>query len=150
MGRMVGYDPMGRNRIFVPQDTLDVWVADQKAAVSGTELQFEGDLFDLQPGVLFVKDVSDTGDPHGLLGRVKDKAQLDAIGAEHYMGSVVLGDSAYDVEDGFIGSPRERTVRVPASGAQAAADIDAAVGAAAGEDASSDEALLTKFLLENL
>jgi len=134
---------MGRNRLFVPQDTLDVWVAEQKATVAGTELTMEGDIFDLKPAVLFQKDVAETGDPHKLLGRVKDQTQLTAMGAEHYMGSVVLGDSAYDVKDGFVGTPRARAPR-------AAADIDAAVGAAAGEDASSDEALLTKFLLENL
>ena len=29
---------MGRNRLFVPQETLDVWVADQRADVSATEL----------------------------------------------------------------------------------------------------------------
>ena len=139
---------MGRNRIFVPQDTLDQWVADQKAVVSGAELDVQGDMFELLPAVLFLADVSETSDPHGLLGRVKDKSQLDELGAEHYMGSVVLGDSAYDVKDGFVGLPRERAVRVSAT--PPAGDIDAAVGAAAGEDSPSDEALLTKFLLENL
>ena len=138
---------MGRNRIFVPQDTLDLWVADQKATVAENELVVQGDRFALQPAVLFLADVSDTGDPHGLLGRVKDKVQLEGLGAEHYMGSVVLGDSAYDVKDGFVGVPVERASRTKAA---AAGDIDAAVGAAAGENAPSDEALLTKFLLENL
>lgn len=134
---------MGRNRLFVPQETLDLWVADQKASVSGTELVLHGDTFDLKPAVLFLKDVAETGDPHRLLGRVKDQTQLTAMGAEHYMGSVVLGDSAYDVKDGFVGYPRARKV-------ETAPDIDAAVGAAAGENAPTDEALLTKFLLENL
>jgi hypothetical protein len=144
---------MGRNRLFVPQDTLDVWVADHKAAVTGTELVaaqkcFDacepGDTFDLKPAVLFLQDVAESGDPHKLLGRVKDQTQLTALGAEHYMGSVVLGDSAYDVKDGFVAAPRPRA-------AKAADDIDAAVGAAAGEKAAqTDEALLTKFLLENL
>jgi len=139
---------MGRNRIFVPQDTLDVWLADQKAVVSGDQLDVQGDTFELQPAVLFVADVAETGDPHGLVGRVKDKGQLAELGAEHYMGSVVLGDSAYDVKDGFVGLPRDRAVRVVSPAP--AGDIDAAVGAAAGEDSTSDEALLTKFLLENL
>ena len=138
---------MGRNRLFVPQDTLDLWVADQKATVTGTELLLQGDTFDLKPAVLFLKDVSDTGDPHALLGRVKDQTQLAALGAESYMGSVVLGDSAYEVKDGFVGAPRPRSA---AAAAASGGDIDAAVVAAAGENASSDEALLTKFLLENL
>lgn len=140
---------MGRNRLFVPQDTLDLWVADQKATVTGTELLLQGDTFDLKPAVLFLKDVSDTGDPHALLGRVKDQTQLAALGAESYMGSVVLGDSAYEVKDGFVGAPRPRR-SAAAAAAASGGDIDAAVGAAAGENASSDEALLTKFLLENL
>jgi hypothetical protein len=137
---------MGRNRLFVPQDMLDLWVADQKATVAGTELSLQGDSFDLKPAVLFLRDVSETGDPHGLVGRVKDQVQLASLGAEHYMGSVILGDSAYDVRDGFIGIPHTRgSAATPRGG-----DIDAAAGAAAGEDATSDEALLTKFLLENL
>src|SRR6186713_670944 len=126
---------MARNRLFVPQDTMNAWVADQKAAVAGTELVLQGDTFDLKPAVLFLKDVSETGDPHGLLGRVKDQVQLASLGAEHYMGSVVLGDSAYEVKDGFIGIPRVRARREAA--APSAGDMAAAVGAAAGEDASS-------------
>jgi hypothetical protein len=146
------YTPaMGRNRIFVPQDVLDAWVADQRATISGSELQVADGTFEIAPAVLFMADVSDTGDPHGLLGRVKEKAQLDALGAENYMGSVVLGDSAYEVKDGFVGIPRIRG-RTP-TGAEAGAggtDIDTAAGGAAGETTPSDEALLTKFLLENL
>jgi len=139
---------MGRNRLFVPQETLDVWVADQRATVTATELVLQGDRYGLAPAVLFVSDVSDTGDPHGLVGRVKDKDQLAQLGAEHYLGSVVLGESAYEVKDGFVGLPVERAARPAAQ--VSGRDIDAAVGEAAGEQASADEALLTKFLLENL
>ncbi|MBI2892371.1 MAG: hypothetical protein HYY06_02385 [Deltaproteobacteria bacterium] len=133
---------MGRNRIFLPQEDLDRWIREEKVSVSGDALTIHAEqrTYDMMPAVRFMKDVAETGDPFGLLGRVKEKRQLDEMGAEHYMGSVVMGESAYDVQDGFVGYPR----------AASGSDIDAAVGAAAGEEQISDEALLTKFLLEKL
>lgn len=133
---------MGRNRIFLPQEALDRCIEEEKVSVAGEVLTIHAEerSYDIMPAVRFMNDVAGTGDPFNLIGRVKEKRQLDEMGAEHYMGSVVMGESAYDVQDGFVGYPRV------ASGS----DIDAAVGAAAGEEPLSDEALLTKFLLEKL
>jgi hypothetical protein len=143
---MIRLLPMGRNRIFLPQEALDVLIAEDKVTVAGEELRIHGDgrTYDIVPAVRFLKDVAGTGDPHGLLGRVKEKPQLDQLGAEHYMGSVVLAESAYEVQDGFVGYPRGQA-RAGVGG-----DMEQAVGAATGEQSPSDEALLTKFLLEKL
>jgi hypothetical protein len=40
-----------------------------------------------------------------LLGRVKTKAAVSALGAEVYMNSVILGETAYEVEVGFVAKP---------------------------------------------
>lgn len=50
---------------------------------------------------------SDEG--HGLLGRAKTKAAVGALGAEVYMSSVIVAETAYDVEAGFIGKPLDNT-----------------------------------------
>ena len=39
------------------------------------------------------------------MGRVKEQRLIEALGAEVYMDSVVLGDNAYDVETGFVAVP---------------------------------------------
>ena len=137
---------MGKNRLFVPQETLDAWMAEDRVVLAGDELTVvaEARRYSLAPAVRFMNDVAGTGDPHGLLGRVKEKRQLDEAGAEQYMGSVVLGDSAYEVQEGFVGTPIELEEH-------AAPNIGTAVAAATGEDEpASDEVLLAKFLLEKL
>ena len=127
---------MKPTRLFLPQGELDRWVSEARATVQGEVLTISSGLeFDLRPAVRFLADVAESGDPHGLLGRVKEKDQLSELGAEHYMGSVVLGDSAYEVEEGFVGYVRALG-RGSAEAAQPALE--------------SDEALLTKFLLEKL
>jgi len=112
--------------------------------------------YDLVPAVRFMSEVGGSGDPGGLVGKVKERPQLQEMAADYYPGSVILGDSAYEVVDGFVGYPRpvnplEAPPAPPAR--SSAASIGAAVSRVAGESAQpdlSDEALLTKFLLDNL
>jgi hypothetical protein len=47
-------------------------------------------------------------DPHKLVNKVKDEADLAKLGADHYVTSVIIGDIAYDVQPGFIGKPLAR------------------------------------------
>src|SRR2546428_13671959 len=41
-------------------------------------------------------------DNAGLLAKVKTTDALKQMGAEHYMESVILGDNAYQVQQGFL------------------------------------------------
>ena len=86
---------------------MDRWLVAGRAEVDGDALTLrpEGARFALRPGVVFVAEVTGEGDPAGLVGTVRDEDQLAALGAEHDAGSVLLGDRAYDVEDGFVGAP---------------------------------------------
>jgi hypothetical protein len=70
----------------------------------------------LTPAVRFTKLIDGGGDPHRLLGTVKTRTQLVALGAEHYMDSVILGDVGYTVLEGFRGelSPAPRPATTPA------------------------------------
>jgi hypothetical protein len=49
--------------------------------------------------------VAGGGDPNGLLGTVKDMETLAQMGADHMMSSVIYGDTAYEVVNGFLGEP---------------------------------------------
>ena len=61
--------------------------------------------FSMTPAVCFVSTNGQSDDPHDLVGRVKSKPQLEEMGAEQLSNSVIYGDMAYDVIDGFIGEP---------------------------------------------
>lgn len=98
---------MGRNRVFLPQDTLDRWLDEGRVAVEGERmtLQPEDQRFRLASAVRFVEELAGEGDTAALVGKVKDFGQLEALGGEHQADSVLLGDAAYQVVEGFVGEP---------------------------------------------
>lgn len=98
---------MGKNRLFIPQDTLDQWVDEARAVVTDDELTLvnEARIYRLAPAVQFLREATGADDPHELVGRVKDQAQLTILGADAYMDSVILEDNAYDVRRGFVAIP---------------------------------------------
>ena len=53
--------------------------------------------------VQFVAEVAETNHRHGLVGKVKSHEQITALGGEHVADSVILGDNAYQVIEGFLG-----------------------------------------------
>lgn len=97
-------------RLFISQDRLDAWTAEQRVAVTGDlmTLADDGRAFRIRPAVRFLRTSGTDGDPHDLIGKVKDDQALAAIGADHYMNSVILGETAYDVQPGFLGDPVRR------------------------------------------
>ena len=97
---------MSPNRVFFPQEALDGWIEEGRIALVGDELtaSAEGRRFQLESAVHFISEVTTGEDPNGLVGKVKTVEQLAAIGAEHSQGSVIMGDQAYEVVDGFLGT----------------------------------------------
>lgn len=100
--------------VFISQAMLQQWAEAGKVQVDGEILILlkENRQVDLNPAVRFTELLGAEDDPHKLLGKVKTKQQLDDIGAEHYMDSVIYGDVAYTVIEGFMGDlqasrPRE-------------------------------------------
>lgn len=67
-----------------------------------------GRRFSITPAVRIRAEVTGTPCPHGLVNRVKLRTELEALGAEIMDGSMVLGDNAYDVELGVLGTPEGR------------------------------------------
>lgn len=103
-------ESLSRNRLFVSQDVLDLWIDDDKVTVDGSQLSLNDEqlVCKLAPAVLFVKEATGGDDPFQLVGRVKDEAQLALLGADTYMDSVLLEENAYDVQRGFVAQPLER------------------------------------------
>lgn len=141
---------MGINRLFWSQELLDRWIVDEKIVLKDDLLTINSEKrsYRVSQAVYFATDVGDGKDPHRLVGRAKEISKLDSIGAERYMDSVLVGDSAYQVVSGFIGEPLavvdsdktdKNIERTSASTKEKGAD-----------EAADDQDLLAKFLLENL
>lgn len=98
---------MASCRLFLSQQALDTWVSDGRAVIDGEELldKKSGTRFRLITGVLFLSEVSGNPDGSSLVGKVKDIEQLEGLKAEHLHDSVVLGENAYLVQEGFVGTP---------------------------------------------
>ena len=139
---------MGENRLFWPQEMMDEWIVDEKAVIEDDVLSIvdEKMKYRLCQAVHFIADVGDGDDVHSLIGKVKEVTTLEEMGSEHYMDSVIVEDSAYEVVQGFTGAPI-----VDQAKANAQNDISKAIKTQAGsETESEDKELLANFLLDNL
>ena len=94
-------------RLFISQERLDAWSAEGKVEVQGDRMTLaeDGRSFAIRPAVLFLRVAGDEPDAADLIGRVKDEQALSAMGADQYMSSVIVGETAYDVCCGFLGDP---------------------------------------------
>ena len=99
--------PMRASRLFLSQSVLDRWLSEGVAELDGDTLQVlpEKHAFDLQTAVLFENEVTGAGDALGLLGKVKDVGQIAEMAGDYSQGTVIVGDLAYEVTDGFVGMP---------------------------------------------
>jgi hypothetical protein len=152
--------------LFVPQSVLDKWSEQGRIQVDGNVLTIlgEGKDFALTSAVRFMK--MEAGDDiAGLLQKVKTTDALKQMGAEHYMESVILGEVAYQVQQGFLADanalrraaaasapPVPKTAPAatkpePGSAAQTAAQ---AAATKAEEKKSGEQDMLAQFLLDNL
>lgn len=96
-------------RLFLSQQRLDEWVEQERIQISEDTMTLDdGKRFRLVPAVYFVSLVGTESDPHDLVGRVKTKAQLASLQAEHYRDSVILGETGYQVVEGFVGEPQRQ------------------------------------------
>ena len=95
-------------RLFISQDQMDRWTAEGKVKLDDDVMSLPAlnRSFRLESAVYF-RAMVDGADVHGLLGKVKGDKQLEQLGAEHYSGSVILGDVGYDCVEGFVGMPVE-------------------------------------------
>src|SRR5579883_335947 len=139
-----------QNRIFFPQAALDEWIVDGTVDLQGTELTIlgEGRRYKLAEAVHVLRDVSGSGDPHELVGRVKARGHLEQLGAEIVETSMLLGDSAYDVEPGWMGIPTTTFAEYVGSDVRKKAK-SSRPGAFTAAEPKTDEDLLARFLTKN-
>jgi pyruvate/2-oxoglutarate dehydrogenase complex dihydrolipoamide acyltransferase (E2) component len=121
--------------LFVSQAMLDSWAEQGKIDFVGNVMTLlvgegKGRSYALDPAVRFLSLLGAETDPHQLLRKVKSLAQLKELGGEAVDASVILGDVAYEVEQGFLAEMS--ALQAAASARPAAAPAPAPAPAAAG------------------
>ncbi|MEW5739638.1 MAG: hypothetical protein AB1938_11965 [Myxococcota bacterium] len=124
-------------KLFLPQKTLEEWATSDKAdLVDGKLVVRDGSSsHPVTPAVHFSKLVSGE-DKNGLVGRVKTILQLADLGAEHMADSCIIGDTAYEVAEGYI--------------TEVAAGAGAPKGDGKKKSGSPEADLLAAFILDKL
>jgi pyruvate/2-oxoglutarate dehydrogenase complex dihydrolipoamide acyltransferase (E2) component len=149
--------------LFVPQSVLDKWSEQGRIQVDGNVLTILGENkdFSLTQAVRFMK-LEAGDDTSGLLQKVKTTDALKQMGAEHYRESVILGESAYQVQQGFLADanalrraaaasqPPAPAQKKPAAAPRPAAAAAPAAKTAAEEKKAGEQDMLEQFLLDNL
>lgn len=142
--------------LFVPQSVLDRWSEQGRISVDGTILTILGEnrSFVLASAVRFMK-MEEGEDAAGLLHKVKTTDALKAMGAEHYRESVLLGETAYEVQEGFLADAHalRRAAAVSSAKAKVERAPDAQGSGADGKTKDKPEGeqeLLAQYLLDNL
>lgn len=135
------------NRVFFPQAALDQWIVDGTVELTDGVLTImgEGRQYELTEAIHVLREVSGAGDQHALVGHAKTRFALEKLGAEIVESSMLLGDAAYDVSPGWVGTPVGAFAEHVGSDARKKARVGKA-----GPDPKSDEDLLARFLSKTL
>ncbi len=96
-------------RFFVSQEALDTLVAAGAASVGIDSLEVPVRRLSarIAPAVYVSREIEGKGDPHGIVGKVKTIDAIAAMRADHYRDSLLVGDTAYEVVEGFLGEAQE-------------------------------------------
>lgn len=138
---------MAKNRVFFPQDALDTWLVEDRVELSNDELllKSEGRRFRISEAARVLREVTGQPDSNEIVGKVKSKNFLTELGAEIVENSMIIGDNAYDIVQGWMGLP------IGAFADHVKAHTAAPAVAPEGKRSpSSDEELLGQFLMRVL
>lgn len=94
-------------RLFISVAKLEALTSANKVALEGEVLKLTelGRAFKIIPAVRFLGVAGGDADPHELVGLVKSEEELVGMGADHMATSVIYVDTAYEVQQGFVGDP---------------------------------------------
>ncbi|MEL7370371.1 MAG: hypothetical protein AAFN74_15745 [Myxococcota bacterium] len=95
-------------RMFIAQRTLEAWLETGNVQVDNTVVILEnlGRSYDLTPAVRFIKVLPEGAAPD-IVGKVLTEERITELGGELMGGSVLFGETAFEVEPGFVGRLRD-------------------------------------------
>lgn len=94
-------------RLYISQKRIDAWSTNNRIVIEGevmTLVELDRS-FSILPAVRILSVEGADEDPHDLVGKVKDDEELASMGADHLSTSLIYQDTAYKVENGFVGDP---------------------------------------------
>jgi hypothetical protein len=129
--------------LFVLQQNLEAWIEQGEAMFQDDVLRFSAKnvAYKLEPAVQITELLAGE-DVSQLLGEIYLLADLKTAGAEHCRDSVILGDTAYGCEEGFV--------CIQAGQVTTAASSQAPTESTSDNAAKSDVDLLAEFMLKHL
>ena len=139
---------------FVSQKQLDKWLDSGTAELGTDTMSFRLDRqyqVRMSPAMYFVRIVSSPNDTRKMTGKVLELDALKKMGAESLGGSIVLGDDAYDVEEGFLlREAAQASSKPPEPPAAKPPKHESARSPVVVNDPSDDVEMLAAFVLSNL
>ncbi len=112
-------------KVFFPQPLLDHCVVEGLCDLRPGELVLVpfARKYVVAESVRVVEELTGAADPHGFIGKVKPKHELEAMGAEIVQDSMLIGDNAYAIVPGYSGDPDAPLDAWQANGAPAEAKV---------------------------
>lgn len=97
---------MGKTRVFFPQEALDRYILSGEAELYEDELRVpaENRRYHLEEAVRVLAEVTGMPDAFGVIGTVRTVEYVFAQGGELLGGSMVLGENAYSIAYGWLGT----------------------------------------------
>jgi hypothetical protein len=95
------------SRLFISMERLEEWSSEGRASLEGDRMTLLelGQVFAMKPAVYFTSITGSDQDPASLVGLVRSEEELQEMGADHMATSVICGETAYEVINGFLGEP---------------------------------------------
>ncbi len=95
------------NCLFVSQETLDQWLTEERVNIDDDKMTLlpANIRFQVETALRFLSEVAGGGDESKLVGKVKVLEEVVSSGGEYAAGTVILGDNAYEVVEGFVAKP---------------------------------------------
>jgi len=100
-------------RLFILQQKLESWIEEGAVTFDNNLLTLLAEKlsYTVEPAVRILS-VIDGQDNDGLCGQALTVAEIVAKKGEHYRDSVIFGDTAYQCEEGFIGTAQGKPLVV--------------------------------------
>lgn len=134
--------------LFFTHEMIEQWIDDGEVLFEDDVLTIfeQNTSYKLAPAVRVTQLLSGE-DVNGWMGAILSVEQATSAGAEHFQGSLIIGDTAYQCEEGFLGNAKSVAPATPAAPvAPEPAEPEAKSGSSFGEP----EDMLADFLLKHL
>lgn len=95
-------------KVFFPQQALDRILDQGRGRMDGDRLILADERYPayiLSPAHRVRRVAGGGDDPYRLAGKILSEEQVREVGGSVYMGSLVVGETAFEIESGFLGDP---------------------------------------------